>query len=50
MSGKTIRESKREMNEFCFFFRFEAEEKEDRDASLVVTTDDIFPFRAQRSA
>jgi len=50
MSGKTIRESKRETNEFCFFFRFEVEE-EDRDASLVVVmADDIFAFRAQRSA
>lgn len=38
------------MNEFCFFFRFEVEEEEDRDASLVVMTDDIFAFRAQRSA
>lgn len=39
------------MNWFCFFFRFEVEEEEeDRVASLVVMTDDIFAFRAQRSA
>jgi len=50
MSGKTIRESKRETNEFCFFFRFEVEE-EDRDASLVVVmADDIFAFRGERNA
>jgi hypothetical protein len=52
MRGKTIRESKRLTNWFCFFFRFEVEEEEDRDASLVVVVmaDDIFAFRAQRSA
>ena len=54
MRGKTIRESKRLTNWFCFFFRFEVEEEEeeeDRYASLVVVVmADIFAFRAQRSA